>query len=379
MNEVTRSAFENKRIVLFSGGSAANDVAREIATKNRRCLHFMSPFDSGGSTAALRNAFDMPAIGDLRNRLMAIADDSIPGYAAIARLLEHRLPPSGAAEALRLELEQMSRLDHVLTEEIPHAIALVISEQLQHIVKQLPDSIDLQGASIGNLVIAGSYLNSSCNLDRALALFATIVAAKGEVRAIVNDSAHLFAYLNNGRLVAEQHRLTGKETPPIESPVRSIFLSADSMIAAPIDLYLDDRNAQEIRAAELLCFAPGSFYSSLLATLIPLGVGDAVAASKGKKVFIPNLGKDPEQLGMNFEALVLTLIKALRRDDIAVKVASLIDYIVVDSSRGCYPSAIPAAELAKLGIKLVDVALISDDSAPYYNPQKLVQVLQSLV
>jgi len=151
------------------------------------------------------------------------------------------------------------------------------------------------------------------------------------------------------------------------------------MIAAPIDLYLDDRNAQEIRAAELLCFAPGSFYSSLLATLIPLGVGDAVAASKGKKVFIPNLGKDPEQLGMNFEALVLTLIKALRRDDIAVKVASLIDYIVVDSSRGCYPSAIPAAELAKLGIELVDVALISDDSAPYYNPQKLVQVLQSLV
>ena len=379
MTSVTASSFEEKRIVFFSGGSAANDVAREIATANRRCLHFMSPFDSGGSSAALRLAFGMPAIGDLRNRLMAIADNSVPGYTAITRLLEHRLSPDRSASALRLELEQMSRLDHALTREIPHAIALVISEQLRHLLKQLPDSIDLQGASIGNLVIAGSYLDNGRNLDSALSLFATIVAARGEVRAIVNESAHLFAYLNDGQLVAEQHRLTGKEAPPIASPVHSIFLSASPSRAEPVDLALDERNAHEIRAADLLCFAPGSFYSSLLATLIPSGVGDAISSSKANKIFIPNLGQDPEQLGMNFEALVLTLIKALRRDDIAVKVESLINYIVVDSSRGCYPSPVPAAALAKLGIELVDVALISDDSAPYYDPQKLSQVLQLLV
>jgi 2-phospho-L-lactate transferase/gluconeogenesis factor (CofD/UPF0052 family) len=43
-----------------------------------------------------------------------------------------------------------------------------------------------------------------------------------------------------------------------------------------------------IREAELICYPMGSFYSSLIANLLPKGVGKAVSRNPCPKVFIPN-------------------------------------------------------------------------------------------
>jgi hypothetical protein len=42
-------------------------------------IHLISPFDSGGSSAVIREAFDMMAVGDIRNRLMSLADETVHG------------------------------------------------------------------------------------------------------------------------------------------------------------------------------------------------------------------------------------------------------------------------------------------------------------
>ena len=63
-------------ILFFSGGSALNKLSRELKNYTYNSSHLITTFDSGGSSAKLRDAFDMPAIGDLRSRLMALADDS---------------------------------------------------------------------------------------------------------------------------------------------------------------------------------------------------------------------------------------------------------------------------------------------------------------
>jgi hypothetical protein len=50
-------------ILFFSGGSALNDVSRVIKNHTYNSTHLITPFDSGGSSAKLRQAFDMPATG----------------------------------------------------------------------------------------------------------------------------------------------------------------------------------------------------------------------------------------------------------------------------------------------------------------------------
>ena len=57
----------------------------------------------------------------------------------------------------------------------------------------------------------------------------------------------------------------------------------------------------------------GSFYSSLIANLLPRGAGQAIAEKDCPKVYIPNTGTDPEQFGMSLADNVRTLLHYLRK------------------------------------------------------------------
>ena len=102
-----RSPDLGPRILFFSGGSALRDLSQELIRYTHNSIHIITPFDSGGSSAKLRQAFNMPAIGDVRNRLMAIADQTLHGFPDIYRLFAYRFPKDGAQDALRLELGAM--------------------------------------------------------------------------------------------------------------------------------------------------------------------------------------------------------------------------------------------------------------------------------
>ena len=80
------------RVLFFSGGTALTEISRALKYYTHNSIHLVTPFDSGGSSAKLRQAFDMPSIGDLRSRLMALADEAVTGYPEIYRLFGYRLP-----------------------------------------------------------------------------------------------------------------------------------------------------------------------------------------------------------------------------------------------------------------------------------------------
>ncbi|MBL0700813.1 MAG: YvcK family protein, partial [Desulfosarcina sp.] len=60
------------RLLFFSGGSALRHLSSTLTKYTYNSIHLITPFDSGGSSATLRRAFKMLAIGDIRNRLMAL-------------------------------------------------------------------------------------------------------------------------------------------------------------------------------------------------------------------------------------------------------------------------------------------------------------------
>ena len=366
-------------VLFFSGGSALSDISRALKRYSHNSIHLVTPFDSGGSSASLRQAFSMPSVGDLRSRLMSLADESTDEHLHVYRLLTYRLPHGSQKDELRSELSSMIDGSNIMMQSIPAPIRHMISTKLGYFQQAMPDDFDLSGACIGNLILAGGYLHHDRQLDQISFLFTKLVDAKGIVRATISDNLHLMADLEDGTQVFGQHRLTGKEVSKINSPIRDIGLSRETDRMVPAHPEISKSNRKLIDSADLICFPPGSYYSSLIANLLPTGVGRAISNNPAPKVFVPSLGHDPEQIGLTTNRSIETLLKYLKHDaGNNCPNNRLLNYVLVDSQHGEYSQGASEEFLYQLGIQLIDTTLISDDSAPYYDPELLVEVLLSL-
>ena len=52
--------------------------------------------------------------------------------------------------------------------------------------------------------------------------------------------------------------------------------------------------------------------------------------------------------------------------------------MLVDEKRGAYPGGLDKDAVAALGVEVVHCPLVSDESAPYFDPELLAPVLLSL-
>lgn len=172
------------RILFFSGGTALGATSRQLKRLTHNSVHLITPFDSGGSSAKLRAAFGMPSIGDLRNRLMALADESITGHPEVFRLFNTRFPVESDAPPLRQRLEHLVNGEDPSIRAVPNPMRRLIRNQLGYFIDHMPGDFDLKGASIGNLILAGGYLNNHKQLDPIIFLFSQLVGVLGTVRAL---------------------------------------------------------------------------------------------------------------------------------------------------------------------------------------------------
>lgn len=367
------------KLLFFSGGSALTGFCQQLKHYTHNSVHLVTPFDSGGSSAKLRQHFGMPAVGDLRSRLLALADDSLDGSDNAAKLLSYRLPWTASQASLITELTALSLGHHPKMMGVCMVMRKIIKSKLTLFCTQMPVTFDLRGASIGNLVLAGDYLEHHSSLEPCISLLAEMVNVRGTVLPIVDDNLHLGAMLQDGQRVLGQHNLTGKEVPALSSPIEQLFLTRDLAAGKAVNCQLSERNSRLIESADLICYPPGSFYSSLLVNLLPQGVGQAIAKNHRPKVFVPNLGRDPEQLDMTLCTLVKTLLSYLQRDFAGqVTPGTLLNCLLIDSENGHYSGPVPYRYLQTLGIDVIDMPLISAASAPYYDDILLVEALLSL-
>ena len=107
------------RILFFSGGSALDTLSSKLKNFTHNSIHLVTPFDSGGSSAKLRQAFEMPAIGDLRSRMMALADETVTGHPEVYQLFTYRLPVGSSNGELLQQLESMTKDKDPLVSNIP--------------------------------------------------------------------------------------------------------------------------------------------------------------------------------------------------------------------------------------------------------------------
>lgn len=363
------------RLLFFSGGSALNGIARRLKRYTFNSIHLITPFDSGGSSQQLRLAFDMPAVGDLRSRLMALADESVLGQPDIFALFSHRLPKEGTPEALRAEVEQLRRSRHPLIAAIAKPMRQLIRTQIDSFAAAAGADFDYRNASIGNLILAGGYLGQGRALEPVLFMMSKMVDVRGTVRAIVDENLHLAVRLQDGRLVLGQRALTGKEVAPLDSPIRELFLIDGLETGSPVEVTLPKRNRRLIEQADVICYPPGSLYSSVVANLLPVGVGRAVARAMVPKVYLPSLGPDPEAMGHSLADQVGAILAPMLRDAGGqVTARALMSHVLCDTS---VPQASCDAVTARHGIPCLRLPL-KDPARPIYDVDAVCRVLVSL-
>lgn len=119
-----------------------------------------------------------------------------------------------------------------------------------------------------------------------------------------------------------------------------------------------------------------------MANLLPRGVGSAVARARCPKVYVPNSGVDPEQVGMRLRDCISVLLSTLRRDaGEGVPTPRLLDWVLVDSSnpaqRAWVQESLP--DIDALGIGVLDVPVRGPAArSVQHDPQRLAEVLVSL-
>jgi len=364
-------------ILFFSGGNALKQVSKYLIHYTHNSIHLITPFDSGGSSAVLRKAFNMIAVGDIRNRLMALADQLISGNPEVYNLFAYRFPTDADKQVLILTLNQMIAGEEELISHIKGPMQSLICNHLRFFYNAMPPDFDLRGANIGNLILVGGYLNNNCDIEPALFLFERLVEVRGIVKPIVKANLHLISHLQDGEIIVGQHNLTGKTCKSISSPVDKIFLSKSITDIEPETVEIENNIKNLISKADLIVYPMGSFFSSLLVNLLPVGVSQAIAKQDCLKVFIPNTYTDPEQYNLSFRDIISKLLYTLNPDCEFCN-SQLLSFIIVDTKNVQYPYEIDLHYVQSLGIGVVDTILVTQTSHPGIDPESLINVILSL-
>ncbi len=134
----------------------------------------------------------------------------------------------------------------------------------------------LQGFGVGHLFLAlvEKYNGGVTDGIRALA---QAVDAVGPVFPVTLEQSDLCVELSDGSMVKGEHEI---DRPTYD---RSKKILRAWLEPQPV---MYDRAVREVREADSIIIGPGSFYTSIIATLLPSGMKEALGQSKAKFIFV---------------------------------------------------------------------------------------------
>lgn len=180
--------------------------------------------DDGKSSGRLRTEFDVLPPGDIRNCLVALADETN----LLTGLFRHRFSGDGS----------------------------------------------VGGHSLGNLMILA--LNQmSGDFLAAIEQAGKLLGVQARVLPSTLDKVDLVTQFN-GKTVRGQVAIKSQNTP-----IRELALDPPAARALPAAV-------AAIHEADLITLGPGSLFTSVIANLLVKGVADALAASSARKIYIGN-------------------------------------------------------------------------------------------
>ncbi len=230
-------------VVAVGGGHGLAASLRAARRYAGSITAVVSVADDGGSSGRLRAAIaDLPAPGDVRRCLSALAEDG----SALARTLEHRFDVTDG---------------------------------------------DLQGHAFGNLLLA-RLTDELGSFTAAVDEVARLVGAVGRVLPATDGPVALEGTLGVAAPGADR-RVVGQVAVQNARGLSVLSLTPAHPSSPPAV-------AEAILAADQVVIGPGSLYTSVLAAAIVPAVRRAVGATRARRVYVANLSPQvPETEGLS--------------------------------------------------------------------------------
>jgi uncharacterized cofD-like protein len=197
--------------------------------------------DEGGSSGVLRKEFGMLPPGDIRNCIVALAEEE----QLLSRLFNYRFDTDSA----------------------------------------------LKGHSLGNLLLT-ALTEITGGFDNAVLAAQEVLAIRGEIIPSTLADIRLRATLEDGTVIVGEVAISGSDIgeKPRMAPhhARIVRLDLDPPDADP-----PQRALETLAAADLIIIGPGSLYTSVLPNLAIRTIADTIRDAKALRVYICNVMTQP--------------------------------------------------------------------------------------
>jgi uncharacterized cofD-like protein len=221
-----RSLARGPRVVAIGGGTGLSVLLRGLKAHTDNLTAIVTVGDDGGSSGRLREELGVLPPGDFRNCLVAMSD----AESLVAELFQYRFEQGSC----------------------------------------------LKGHSFGNLFIA-AMTSVTGRFDKALLESSRVLAVHGRIIPATMANLRLSVKLRTG------------ETIHGESRVAESRGGIEHLMIHPPDASAHKMAVDALKEAQLIVIGPGSLYTSILPNLMVKGIGEAISASRARKVFVTNI------------------------------------------------------------------------------------------
>lgn len=216
-----------KNVVVIGGGHGQSIILHGLKNiKDINLTAIVTISDDGGSTGRLRNIYNIPAVGDIRNVMLSLSDDKNLIY----ELMDYRFKGDN--------------------EE------------------------DVEGHNLGNLMLT-ALLEKKSSLEESIEILSSYLKVKGKVIPVSNEVVSLFATMDDGCVVKGE-----KNIPNINHHVEKVYYDHD--------VKANTNAVKAILDADIIIYGIGSLFTSILPVVIIKEINDALHQTKAKKIYIAN-------------------------------------------------------------------------------------------
>ncbi|MFA6957617.1 MAG: uridine diphosphate-N-acetylglucosamine-binding protein YvcK [Thermoanaerobaculia bacterium] len=218
----------------------------------------------------------------LKTRVGATAPPSIGALSAIVTVTDE----GGSSGILRKELGMLPPGD------IRNCIVALAQEErlLSQLFAYRFDLGAVQGHSFGNLALA-ALTQITGSFDKAVLAVSEVLRVNGSIFPSTLADVRVRATCADGTELVGELAISGDPTEPLRprpEHARIVRLAIDPPDVAPIPEAIE-----AIRAADLILIGPGSLYTSILPNLVIGGLADAIRDSRALRVYTCNVMTQP--------------------------------------------------------------------------------------
>lgn len=220
-----------KNVVVIGGGHGLAVIVRGLKQlANIKLSAIVTVADDGGSTGRLRAQYNIPAMGDIRNVMCAMAESE----SLLSTLMNFRFDGEEG---------------------------------------------DVAGHNLGNLILTALSQNCGSFME-AIQTFSQVMNVKGDIIPSSTEVITLYAVMEDGTIVRGESNI-----PNFDNRISRVFY--DQNVKA-------SRQAlAAIHNADVIIYGIGSLYTSIMPNLIIEGIRDELAKSTAKKIYVCNAMTQP--------------------------------------------------------------------------------------